>query len=395
MLDSLEAQVHDGVPAFELPETVRLIVGDVRDRGPRRDALAGVDARRASRRGGRRRPVDVRDRPLHRAQHDGDGGLPRAAWSPPATGCRQAGRRLVDVDLRRGRLRLPDRRRARRRPRGPRSSSLARQWELRCPACGAEPAPVGTPETKPLIPTSIYAIGKRDHEEMCLVTGAAYGDPGGRAALLQRLRAAPGALQPLHGRRRDLRLAAAQRPPPVIFEDGSRAATSSTSPTSSAAITAALESGAAAGQALNLGTGPARSACSRSPRCSAPGSASSIEPESSAASTGPGDIRHCVRRSRARPGAARLRGPASLEDGMRGAARVARRARTPWTGWTRRPRTGRARARPLTSVEAVTYLDDSAVADLAIVIVSTNEAHWLDGACGRSIEHAGHSRPSM
>ena len=33
-------------------------------------------------------------------------------------------------------------------------------------------------ETKqPLIPTSVYAISKRDHEELCLVVGAAYGVP--------------------------------------------------------------------------------------------------------------------------------------------------------------------------------------------------------------------------
>lgn len=37
--------------------------------------------------------------------------------------------------------------------------------------------PVPTPETKPLAPNSIYAITKRDHEEMCLAVGAAYGVP--------------------------------------------------------------------------------------------------------------------------------------------------------------------------------------------------------------------------
>jgi len=37
--------------------------------------------------------------------------------------------------------------------------------------------PVPTPETKPLAPTSIYAITKRDHEERCLSVGAAYRVP--------------------------------------------------------------------------------------------------------------------------------------------------------------------------------------------------------------------------
>jgi dTDP-L-rhamnose 4-epimerase len=35
--------------------------------------------------------------------------------------------------------------------------------------------PMPTPESKPLQPQSIHAIGKRDHEEMFLVFGAAYG----------------------------------------------------------------------------------------------------------------------------------------------------------------------------------------------------------------------------
>ena len=78
------------------------------------------------------------------------------------------------------------------------------------PAAGAAPDP--TRESKPLIPTSIYAITKRDHEELCLVIGARLRHPDGGAALLQRLRPGPGAVQPVYGRGRDLRLAADERP---------------------------------------------------------------------------------------------------------------------------------------------------------------------------------------
>jgi len=52
-----------------------------------------------------------------------------------------------------------------------------KQWEVRCPSCGRELKPLPTDEEKPLHPTSIYAITKRDHEEMCLVVGKAYGIP--------------------------------------------------------------------------------------------------------------------------------------------------------------------------------------------------------------------------
>jgi dTDP-L-rhamnose 4-epimerase len=48
-------------------------------------------------------------------------------------------------------------------------------WELKCPECGKEVSPIPTPEDKPLQPTSIYAVTKRDQEEMCLSIGKAYG----------------------------------------------------------------------------------------------------------------------------------------------------------------------------------------------------------------------------
>lgn len=50
-------------------------------------------------------------------------------------------------------------------------------WEVHCPRCGAALRPLPTDEDKPLYPTSIYAINKRDHEEMALAFGHAYDLP--------------------------------------------------------------------------------------------------------------------------------------------------------------------------------------------------------------------------
>jgi dTDP-L-rhamnose 4-epimerase len=49
------------------------------------------------------------------------------------------------------------------------------EWALRCPVegCGREVEAIPTAEDKPLQPLSIYAIGKRDHEEMFLAVGRA------------------------------------------------------------------------------------------------------------------------------------------------------------------------------------------------------------------------------
>ena len=56
------------------------------------------------------------------------------------------------------------------------SDQLARgDYEMRCPECGRAVEAAPTPESKPLQPTSVYAVTKRDHEELFLSVGAAYG----------------------------------------------------------------------------------------------------------------------------------------------------------------------------------------------------------------------------
>jgi dTDP-L-rhamnose 4-epimerase len=98
-----------------------------------------------------------------------------------------------------------------------------REWEPRCPLCKAAMKATGTPESKRLIPTSIYAINKRDHEEMVLTTARSLGIPavalrffnvyGDRQALSNPYTGVAaifsGAL--LNGQR------------PVVFEDGLQA----------------------------------------------------------------------------------------------------------------------------------------------------------------------------
>ncbi len=49
------------------------------------------------------------------------------------------------------------------------------QWEFLCPRDGCQRplTPLPTDETKPLVPTSVYAVTKRDHEELFLCVGHA------------------------------------------------------------------------------------------------------------------------------------------------------------------------------------------------------------------------------
>lgn len=93
-------------------------------------------------------------------------------------------------------------------------------WEMHCPHCGRHVTPEATPEEKPLLPTSVYAITKRDHEELCLSVGWAlqiptialryFGVYGPRQALSNPYTgmAAIFCSRLLNGK------------PPVVFEDG-------------------------------------------------------------------------------------------------------------------------------------------------------------------------------
>ncbi len=58
-----------------------------------------------------------------------------------------------------------------------RKQLLAKQWETVCGACGSILEPVPTGESKPLQCSSIYALSKKDQEEMVLLFGRTYGLP--------------------------------------------------------------------------------------------------------------------------------------------------------------------------------------------------------------------------
>ena len=62
-------------------------------------------------------------------------------------------------------------------PPRPTEQLKAKQWEVKCPRCERELKPAATSEIKPLQCTSIYALGKKDQEEMCLLYGRTYGLP--------------------------------------------------------------------------------------------------------------------------------------------------------------------------------------------------------------------------
>ena len=130
-----------------------------------------------------------------------------------------------------------------------------REWDMCCPRCGQPTEPLPTNEDKPLFPTSIYAITKRDHEEMCLSIGRAYKIPtvalryfniyGPRQAVSNPYTgvAAIFSTRLLNGRR------------PLVYEDGHQSRDFIHVGDIVRANLLALESSAADYQVFNVGTG--------------------------------------------------------------------------------------------------------------------------------------------
>jgi dTDP-L-rhamnose 4-epimerase len=134
----------------------------------------------------------------------------------------------------------------------------ARRFELRDGA-GRELAPLGTPEEKPLQPTSIYAITKRDHEEMFLAVGAAYDIPVVALRYFNVYGTRQALSNPYTGVVAIFSSRLLNRKPPVVYEDGLQTRDFVHVSDIVQANLLALEKDAADGRIYNVGTGRATS----------------------------------------------------------------------------------------------------------------------------------------
>jgi dTDP-L-rhamnose 4-epimerase len=311
VLDSLEEQVHGDV-ATELPPSVELIVADVGNRVAADRALDGADrvVHLAA-------AVGVGQSMYEIARYVERNTMQTAIFLERLVAQRSLPKRLVVASSMsiygEGEYECPEHGRIAPAPRSE-EQLLVRQWELVCPTCRGELAPVGTSETKPLIPTSVYAITKRDHEELCLVTGAAYGIP----AVALRFFNAYGPGQALSNPYTGVAAIFASRllngRPPIIFEDGKQSRDFIHVSDIVRGILLALEADRAPGHAINLGTGQPSTVLQIAQALSA-GLETEIEPIRNGQYR-TGDIRHCV----ADPQRARellgFDAATTLEDGM-------------------------------------------------------------------------------
>ncbi len=311
VLDSLEEQVHGGATP-DLPSSVELIVADVGNREAARRALAGTDrvVHLAA-------AVGVGQSMYEIARYTERNTMQTAIFLEQVVAQRPLPTRLVVASSMSiyGEGEYECRAHGRLAP-TPRAEEqlLARQWELACPTCGAELAPVGTSESKALIPTSIYAITKRDHEELCLVTGAAYGIPTVALRFFNVYGPGQALSNPYTGVAAIFASRLLNGSAPMIFEDGQQSRDFTHVSDIVAAIVLALESERAPGYAINLGTGRPSTVLQIAQALSA-GLELDIEPIRNGQYRA-GDIRHCF----ADPTRARellgFEAKTTLEDGM-------------------------------------------------------------------------------
>src|SRR6478609_8267553 len=314
-LDNLDPQVH---PAGERPDyldgEVELQVGDVRDHEAVGRALDGVDAvvHFAA-------AVGVGQSMYEIERYTSINAIGAAVVLEEAVERREQIRKLLVASSMsiygEGQYRNPQTGESGLAPGLRLESQLAaREWDvLADDGTPLEPEP--TAETKPLRPTSIYAIGKRDHEEMVLAVGAAYGIP----AVALRFFNVYGERQALSNPYTGVAAIFSSRllndRAPLVFEDGQQTRDFIDVRDIVRCCSLALQQDGADGSTLNLGTGRATSILQVAETIAA-GLGKEIEPEI-VEQYRAGDIRHCFADTRLAQEQLGFQSEIAFEDGMR------------------------------------------------------------------------------
>lgn len=250
-LDNLSAQVHgDSIsrPSY-LHEEVELIRGDVRDPSAVRRALLGVDAvfHFAAAVGVGQsmyeieRYTDVNNR--------GTAVLLETLAAAPVSRLVVASsmgvygeglyRDPAGIDV------MPPERGLEQLERG--------EWEPR--GDGGLLSPVPTPESKPALPASVYALSKHDQERMCLLIGRAYGMPTVALRFFNIYGTRQALSNPYTGVLASFAAHYLNRRPPLVFEDGQQRRDFVCVRDVARACRLALQTPSAAGRVLNIGSG--------------------------------------------------------------------------------------------------------------------------------------------
>ncbi len=164
-------------------------------------------------------------------------------------------------------------------------------WEIPCPKCRRPLAPVPTPEDKPLQPASVYAVSKKDQEELSLLVGQAYGFPVAALRFFDVYGPRQSLSNPYTGACAIFLARIRNGKTPILYEDGEQTRDFIHVSDVVRAIVLALGHPSVVGQALNVGTGAA-SSIRQVAEALAQAYGSSLTPKV-AGRYRAGDIRHC------------------------------------------------------------------------------------------------------
>jgi dTDP-L-rhamnose 4-epimerase len=314
-LDNLDGQVHpDGERPDYLDPSVELHVGDVREHDDVARALDGVDAvyHFAA-------AVGVGQSMYEIERYTSVNSIGAAVVLEEVLQKRDAIRKLVVASSMsiygEGQYRNPRTGESGIAPGiRPERQLAAKRWDV-LGDDGGPLQPEPTSESKPLRPTSVYAVNKRDHEELFLSVGAAYGIP----AVALRFFNVYGERQALSNPYTGVAAIFSSRllndRPPVVYEDGDQTRDFIDVHDLVRGCALALTEQGADGCTVNLGTGTPTSILEVA-RTIASGLGKEIEPEI-VEKYRAGDIRHCYADTRLAEELLGFRSEIAFEDGMR------------------------------------------------------------------------------
>jgi dTDP-L-rhamnose 4-epimerase len=290
-LDNLDPQVHPGGARPDyLDADVELVTGDVRDHDAVRRAFDGVDAlvHFAA-------AVGVGQSMYEIERYTSINAIGAAVVLEQAVERRDALRKLLVASSMsiygEGQYRNPRTGESGLAPwLRPEAQLAAREWEV-LGDDGAPLEPEPTAETKPLRPTSIYAINKRDHEEMFLAVGAAYAVPIVALRFFNVYGERQSLSNPYTGVAAIFSSRLLNDRPPLVFEDGRQTRDFIDVRDIVRCCSLALTDDRADGRTLNVGTGVPTSVVDVA-RTIAQGLGKDIELEL-VDKYRAGDIRHC------------------------------------------------------------------------------------------------------
>ena len=254
ILDNLTPQVHgDHAPDY-LSHDVELMVGDVRDPALIRKALAGADAvyHFAA-------AVGVGQSMYEISRYMSVNTQGTAELLQAMLDARHTPEKLIVASSMsiygEGRYECPECGRSATPPVRTVGQLRSGKWDMPCPHCKGTLKPVPTNETKPGGTNSIYALSKRDQEELCLIYGRTYGIPVTALRFFNIYGTRQALSNPYTGVAAVFGSRLLNGQPPMVFEDGQQMRDFVSVYDIVRANMLALESKESNGEVINVGCG--------------------------------------------------------------------------------------------------------------------------------------------